>query len=226
MKKLITIAISLLITITSTDSALADDYWIKVEATTTGQYTVNATIQTNIPGPVVLAANLALQDQKPQDIFIGTSFIRVPVSNGKASITIDGSKRTSPYKSKLPTGEYDVEVSFHPLWPDNKAVASANKIDTSITGQAPIHLTASETSSSSAKTAAEGRLWVMENVYMHYPWDPKFWQDKFGEIQEVDYQAGNPDIIKMYYVKSINMTLMVNVLKGDIVTWRSGLAHK
>lgn len=71
----------------------------------------------------------------------------------------------------------------------------------------------------------EGRRWVMLNVYMGQEWDPAFWMLKFGEWKQLEVDRHNPAIIKAYYFESIDMTLIVNVLKGEIVTWRDGEAH-
>ena len=67
--------------------------------------------------------------------------------------------------------------------------------------------------------------WVMENIISGYTWNPMFWRNKFGQWKEVELAHGNPEILKMYYFESIDMTLMVNVLKNEIVIWRIGLAY-
>ena len=71
----------------------------------------------------------------------------------------------------------------------------------------------------------EGRRWVMLNVYMGQKWDPAFWVAKFGDWKQLEVDRGNPAIIKACYFESIDMTLIVNVLKGEIDTWRDGEAH-
>lgn len=75
------------------------------------------------------------------------------------------------------------------------------------------------------KRRNEGRRWVMLNVHMGQEWDPAFWVAKFGDWKQLEVDRGNPAIIKACYFKSIDMTLIVNVLKGEIVTWRDGEAH-
>ena len=198
-----------------------------MKATSTGRYTVDVEIKTNIPGSIVLAVSLALRGQKPQDTFIGTDFIRVPVMDGKAKVTIDGRKRAIPYGSKLPAGDYNVEVSFYPRWPQNEVAAREANINDTIGGRDTIVLSASGRSSSSAKAAADGQRWVMEHFYTNYPWKPEFWRKKFGQMKQVEYRgSGNRRILKMYYIKSINITLLVNDLKKEIITYRMGLAHK
>jgi hypothetical protein len=210
-----------------TGIVVAEKYWIKVKATPTDPYTVDVEIETNIPGAIVLAVNLALKGQKSQDTFIGTEFIRVPVSEGKAKTTIDGRKRAMPFGSKLPAANYYVEATFYPRWSENKVAAIAAKISDTIEGKDSVVLSASGESSSSAEAKERGQRWVMENFYMNYPWKPEFWRKKFGDLELVDYHgSGNPKILKMYYIKSIDMTLLVNDLKKEIITYRMGLAHE
>lgn len=201
--------------------------WIKVKPKVTGRYTVDVKIETNIPGSILLSASLALKGQRPNDTFIGTQFIRVPVQNGKGTATIDGYKFAMPFGSKLPASDYDVQVSFYPNWRENRQTATAEGINNAIKGKASVTLSASGASSSSVKSQAEGRNWVMQNVLPNHPWNFKFWREKFGPWQEVEYRgSGNPKILKMFYFKSIDMTLLVNDLKREIVTYRMGLAHK
>jgi hypothetical protein len=217
----------LTLVVLASQTVVARNFWIKVKPTVRDRYTVDVEIETNIPGSVVLSANLALQGQKPQDTFIGTQFIRVPITNAKGKATIDGRKRTFPYGSELPAGDYYVEVSFYPGWSENSAAANAAGINDTIEAKASITLSASGQSSTSAKGKAEARRWVWENFYAGYPWKPEFWRNKFGELQQVEYRgSGNPKILKMFYMKSIDMTLLVNDLKKEIVTYRMGLAHQ
>ena len=211
------------------NSNVSGQYKIKVKANSTGPTTVDIEIETNIPGNFNLAASLSLKGLKPDDTFIGTAFMRVPVSIGKAKCTIDGNEknRVRPHGSKLPKGEYDVEVSFHPRWKENQKAAKAANISDTIEGKTSVLLLASGQSTSSAKALHDGQRWVMENFYMGYPWKPEFWRKKFGPLQQVKYHgSGNSDILKMYYIKSINMTLLVNALKKEIITYRKGLAHE
>jgi hypothetical protein len=227
MQKIRIAALSLIIATLFNGIVVAEKYWINVNATPTGPYTVDVEIDTNIPGEIFLSVNLSLKGQKPQDTFIGTEFISVPVSKGKAKATIDGSARAMPFGSKLPAGNYDVEASFYPRWPKNKTAAKAANINDTIEGMGSVVLSASGESSSAAQEKERGQRWVMENFYMNYPWKPEFWRKKFGELQQVEYRgSGNPKILKMYYIKSIDMTLLVNDLKKEAVTFRMGLAHE
>ena len=202
-------------------------YWIKVDATVTGPFTVHGNIQTNIPGSIALAAELALTGQKAHDTFIGTDFVKVPVVNGRGEFSIDGTKGILPHGSRLPAGKYEVVVSFHPRWRENSSTAKKVGIKDSIENKTIVQLSASGSSVESAKAKAESQKWVILNVSSGTTWEERFWKKKFGPWQEVDYKGdGNPDILKMYYFKSIDMTLMVNILKGEIVTYRKGMASK
>jgi hypothetical protein len=164
---------------------------------------------------------------KPKDTFIGTDFIKVPIVNGKGKGNINGLDLALPVGSKLPAGTYDVQVKFYPKWAENEAVASEAGIKNPIQGKAIIKLDGSGASAASAKARAEGQRWVILNVSSGMAWEPHFWKKKFGTWQEVENRGeGNPKILKLYYFKSVDMTLLVNVLKGEIVTYRQGLSHQ
>lgn len=68
----------------------------------------------------------------------------------------------------------------------------------------------------------EGRLWVMENFVVGQEWNPNDWIKRFGAWSEIPVTDMNPAIIKKYYFESIDMTITVNTLKGEAVTWTSG----
>ena len=75
------------------------------------------------------------------------------------------------------------------------------------------------------ETRTEARQWVVASVYVGYEWDASFWIERFGMYEQLDVDRYNPNIIKAYYFESIDMTLIVNVLEGEIVVWRNGKAH-
>lgn len=207
-------------------SAAAAPYWIKVTAKATGQYTVQASATTNLPDGAVLSVSLGLADQNPNAIFVGTDFQKITVKAGKASILIDGTKRVFPLNSTLPAGLYNVEVNFHPLWPENRALAGRLKITETLEGIGRVKLSASGANASSVQNKAEQQKWVMLNVDYGDEWDAAFFAKKFGQYNELPLSSGNPRILKMYYFPSIDMTFMVNVYKGEIVLWRSGKANR
>lgn len=67
-----------------------------------------------------------------------------------------------------------------------------------------------------------GRNWVMENFVAGQKWSPNDWIKRFGTWEELPVIDMNPDIMKKYYFKSIDMTVTVNALKGEAMTWSSG----
>lgn len=205
----------------------AEPYWIKVNPSVTGPFTVDVTIETNIRESVTLAISLGLVGQKPQDTAIGTSFIKLPIVNGNGRVSIDGKQNVTPLGVQLPSGNYDVEVGFHPLWSENKAVASRLGITDSIEGKSVVKLEASGATVASVKKKTESQQWIMTNFKQNMPWDPREWKARFGSWKEIKYRGkGNPKIRKMYYFESIDMTLMVNALKREIMTYRMGLQYK
>ena len=232
MKKMILLALMLslslcLIQKSTADAETADKYWIKVKPTITGPFAVNVDIQTNIQAPVTLAVSLALTGQKPDDTFIGTDFKRVTIVDGRATAAIDGTKNVYPHGSQLPSGNYDVEVSYYPNWPENREAAAKLEIKDKIEAKSVIKLTASETTAKSAMKKADGQKWVMTNFYAGMPWDQKAWKAKFGLWQEVEYRGEmDTKILKMYYFKSIDMTFIINILQQKIISYRMGLEHK
>ena len=207
--------------------ALAGQFWIAIDTTVTGPYTVDVSVETNIPAPAVLAVDLTIKGQKDEEVCICTDFIRVPIKDGKGRGTIDGSTNAVPAGTKLPAGEYVVEAKFYPMWPENRSIAQQAGISAPVRTTGLVRLTASGQASADARKSAEGRSWVMENFYMGYPWSPSFWANRFGTLQSIEYRGrGNPTILKLYYLASIDMTLLVNELKGEIVTYRLGKAYE
>lgn len=228
----IVILISILIVQLSAATVFStSNYWIKVRPTVIGPYSVLVDIQTNIPGSVSLGANLELMGLKSSDTFIGTQFTKVSINNGKGSTVIDANlKNTMPGRKggfKLPSGSYNVVVSFHPLWHENKQFAKENNIEKNIEGKATVKLTASGEASKNTKKMLEGQRWLMENVVPGDKWDPVFLEKKFGPYLELEYLGDfNPRIIKLYYFKSIDITITVNVHKMIIDTWDIGINYK
>lgn len=200
--------------------------WIKVKASPTGPFTVDAIITTNLPDDAILSTSLALADQGPDDTFIGTAFEKITVRDAKAGFVIDGTQRVSPMNATLPAGTYDVEVNFHPRWDENQAVAAELNIAESVEGVGQVQLGGSGESVADAKEKAELNDWVMMNVNMGDKWDEAYYIEKLGAYRELELESGNPEILKVYYFPKVDMTFIVNVYKGEITVWRQGEAHR
>jgi hypothetical protein len=201
-------------------------YTIKVTAKPIGRFTVQVNVTSNLPDTAVLAAELGLTNQKPDDVFIGTNYQEIRLKKGKASFIIDGNKRVMPVGSTLPSGQYDVGVSFYPLWEQNRDTAARLKVSSSIEGSTRITLGGSGASASSAQKKQADQKWVMLNVNSGDEWRSGYYTQRFGNYTELPLDNGNPRILKMYYFPSIDMTFMVNVYKGEIELWRRGKANR
>jgi hypothetical protein len=208
-----------------TDAWAEKTWWIHTKAKAVSPFKVEAELTTNIPSNAMLAVRLSLHGQKPENIAIGTEFVAVPISGGKGKVTIDGQFGTFPVGRPLPSGSYDLKASFYPQWEENKAVAAKAGIREVVKSDVVVvKLTGSGVGTAEAKKLAEGQAWVMRNVNVGDRWDPAFWQQKFGPLQEVPYRGiRSARFIHNYYIKSIDMTLTVNTFLGKIYTWRSGL---
>lgn len=221
LKRAARVAVPLLALVGTVASAVPA-YTLQVTPRATGRYTVDIAIKTNLPPGAVLSISLGLAGQKPNDVFIGTDFVRATVQNGRAHAVIDGEKIAMPHGSKLPAGTYDVEVNFYPLWRENRALGLAQGLE-SVTR---VKLGASGGSATSAQKKAAARKWVMLHVDMGDSWAKTNLVGRFGKYVEIPLAAGhgNPHVLAMYYFPGIDMTFMVNKLKGTIEVWRMGKA--
>ncbi len=216
-------------------SAAAEDYWIKVQPTVIDAYQVEAAVTTNIPGPMVLAARLALAGVKPDDPFVGTGFMRFPVEKDSGKMIIHVEKHAMPRGARMFSGTYDVEIFFYASWPDNTDAVKRTGIADTIKVAAPVRLIASGPAPGANAASAKAPVmnsddayrWVTENVFDGFYFRREFWENKFGELEEVAYEGkGDPAVFKMYYIKKINMTLLVDDSRKAVITYRRGLAHE
>jgi len=200
--------------------AAATDYKISIATLLLEGSKVKVDIITNVPGEIEVVADLTIVGQAPDDTVIGTRGEYILIHNGEGQTILDG--------STLPTGEYEVEVSLYPRWglkdDVSKACGLKQDLGYSISARALVTLTGTGESAEVVKKRNQGQRWVKSNVFVGTKWDPSSWVAKFGSWEELKLTSGNPQILKMLYFESIDMTLTVNVLKGEIVTWQSGKA--
>jgi hypothetical protein len=126
-----------------THSSSEGDYWIEVRPTVIAPYTVKVEVETNIPDNAMLSASLNLREQASPGPFIGsygTDFLRVSLTQGKGEVTIDGNLLSIPPVDVLPSGTYEVQVAFHPLWAENNRLAEELGITESITFHSDVQL--------------------------------------------------------------------------------------
>ncbi len=184
------------------EAAVLDDGHVRIKATT------------NIPGTVEVMAVLALSGQDPEDTFVGTDE-RLTLRDGAGEIVLD--------TSTLPTGNYDAEVNFYPRWglvDDRSKQSGANA---ELQARAPIAIVGSGEPVADVIARDAAQQWVMDNVEMGRKWNPDEWK-RFGEPENVALTRHNPAVVKGYYYPSIDMTILVNTLKGEVKVWRLGRA--
>jgi len=200
----------------ATDSYAKDleaAYTISIDAQELEGARVLLKIGTNIPGTIEMMVGLDLVGQAPDDVWIGESK-RIRITNGSAEVELD--------VSQLPTGQYVAEAAFYPRWGFQDDEARNSGITDEILGKQNIRILGSGVSRELVERMERGQKWVMENVSMGMTWKPKFWKRKFGIWDEFPVTTLNPKIIKNYYFSTIDMTIVVNVLKHEVVTWKTG----
>jgi hypothetical protein len=184
---------------------------VKPELLTSGD--VHLDVETNIPGTIEVSAGLSLRGQGENDIWVGKSeYIRI--IGGKGTVTLS--------TGDLPEGEYEAEVSFFPKWGFKDATSRATGITNKLTASSHIKLKGSGVSATDFLFKKNGQKWVMTNVSMGDPRHPNEWTKRFGRYQEIPIDYGNPRILKAYYFPRIDITLTVNILKGEISIRRLG----
>lgn len=190
-----------------------EEYTLTVQGQVVGEDRIQVNVQTNIPGVIDVMAGVSLADQAPDDIFVGKTE-RMTVRVGSAQTAFD--------VSDLPQGEYDVEATFYPRWGFQDERSRATGITEEIESKHSLTLEGSGESVASVSERNEGQRWVMENVSTGMAWNPVEWRDRFGNWEEFAATTRNPDVITNYYFDSIDMTLVVNTFKNEIVTWKMG----
>jgi hypothetical protein len=170
-------------------------------------------LATNIPGTIEIMAGISLSNQDPDDVWIGKNK-RVRLENGTGQVTFD--------VSDLPSGQYEVEATFYPRWGFQDEASKLSGIDENIEYTYPITLKGSGEPAEVAAQRNEDQKWVMENIIVGSEWEREFWMSRFGQWEEFPVTTRNPDIISNYYFESLDMTIIVNTLKDEVVTWRMG----
>lgn len=201
----------------SANNLFSGNFKIEVAPRVIGPSEVEVAITSNIPGTIDVMVGLGLAGQKPDDVFIGTNK-RVAVKNGRATIKIG--------KPDLPAGIYEVEVSFYPRWGPQDAAAKGAGISSNIHTRKFVNLIGTGKSPKAAQKRENDQRWVMENVYTGTRWNHSYWVGRFGKPQQLPTTRWNPKIIKAYYFKSLDMTIFVNELKGEVSHYRMGQATK
>lgn len=195
------------------EEVVKEDYYLTASPEVQAGESVIIPLASNIPGDIEVMVSVGLTGQAPDDIFVGTS--------QRASLK-DGHGETVVQLSEIPQGDYEVDATFYPRW----GFKDGNKIEDIVEPIASethvLALTGSGESSEAHLNRNEGQMWVMDNISVGTPWEPESLRARFGEWEEFPATKRNPDIIKNYYFPDIDMTIVVNKLKGEAVTWSNG----
>lgn len=233
MKKWISIFVVVLLFIVGSKSAYGRPQ-ITITPTVKGDYQVAVEIDTTLPDGAILSLELRRTGLTEDDPFVGTETQDVPVNGGAASLLIDAQQNAAPSIEFFTQGKYDVVATFSELTDGNERFAQQLKTqgeDIEVTKSINMRGNGKTQKAFQALLAQErkkrdGRQWVMSNVHGGYPWDPDFWNKKFGTWENFDPPTGNPQILRMMYFPSIDVTLLVNIYKNEIATWSLGRSEE
>ncbi len=188
---------------------------IEVEAKATNDSIVTFNVKTNIPLPIEVMAMIDLKGQAPDDTYIGYSD-RVKLETSPFSFDLNFSKK------KLPIGDYEAIVRFYPKWGADNGNEKAKKIKVEVADTAYVKLNTPHGTVSERKEFFRKKKWVANNVIVGTAWDKKKFVENLGEYEEL--KVTDSKIIKKYYFKGADKTIIVNTLKKSVVTWKNGRA--
>ena len=88
----------------------------------------------------------------------------------------------------------------------------------------PIKLQGDGTSADKELAKRQAQNWVMGTVHSQYPWDESFFVNRLGNY--VKYKATLSHLHDAYYFPDVDVTLLVNRLRGEVTVWRFGRATR
>jgi len=194
---------------------ITDVYKIEVSATERGPTSVQFKTAVNLPLPIEVMAGLSLQGQKPNDTWIGYSE-KVTLTKPEQSFILD-----FPHKP-IPTGKYAAEVSFYPRWGAKNGNPKAAKIEQNIEGKMVIQLIGNGVDASDRIEKEKMQRWIIDNVYTGAAYDKGVLEQKLGSSIGIKVKTLNPNIIEGHYFPNADMTIYVNILKKEFVTFKFG----
>lgn len=192
-----------------------EEYRIEVNAVEMGPTKVKFSTSTNLPLPVQVMAGISLQGQNPNDTWIGFNQ-KITLKTSEQTFILDFPKKP------LPGGTFDAEVTFYPRWGAKNGNPIAAKIGKNVEGLNVIALTGDGQKAEERMERDRMQLWVMENVNAATPYIESNMRSKLGYSETVAVTSMNPNIIKGHYFPKADMTIYVNTLKNEYVTFRKG----
>ena len=173
-------------------------------------------VWTNLCGLNEGFANVDLAGQRDDDIAIGASE-KIRMRKGRGKVKVD--------TSTLPRGDYELSVVWYPRWGARDARARAAKPGTRVMSNT-MRLRIEKTGPSAKDVARlqKARKEIMLNTSMGMPWKLGPYEDRYGKGERLQVTRYNPRVISAYYFPTLDMTFIVNTLRGTLVTWRLGKA--
>jgi len=115
-----------------------------------------------------------------------------------------------------------VEATFYPRWGAKNGNSIASQIGKNIEGVNQIRLTGDGQRAADRMEKDKMQLWIMENVNPATAYSESTMRAKLGASEPVAVTKMNPNIIKGHYFPKADMTIYVNTLKNEYVTFRKG----
>ena len=192
-----------------------EEYRIEVNAVELGATKVKFSTSTNLPLPVQVMAGVSLKGQNPNDTWIGFNQ-KITLKTSEQTFILDFPEKP------LPGGTFDAEVTFYPRWGAKNGNPIAAKIGKNVEGLNVIALTGDGQKAEDRMERDRMQLWIMENVNPATPYFESNMRKRLGISEPVAVSRMNPNIIKGHYFPKADMTIYVNVLKNEYVTFRKG----
>lgn len=201
-------------------------------------YSVAVDIKTNLPDGTLLMVYMRFADDTvgipsvsiSSDGYSDNAFLSV--RKGKVFGVIDPRQSGEDLEWFI-KGDYEIVVELSASSsPENKKIAKRFGIseddDFEIVKQVSLEGNGKGISSIEPLLAREkGRSWVtMEDTYgqKKWVWTPQQWQEKIGDSEAYSLDDLNPKIFKVFYFKTIDMSVLVDINRDEIIKYKKGRA--
>ena len=198
-----------------------EEPWFRTTGVVTGDYIVDVSIETNIPFDFESGLSIDLAGQDGDEIYIGTGLIRVPVTNGSATVTIDVRDHWD-HSIPFPRGTYELEGYFYNQWKENIEIVELLEISEKVGKVSEITFVGSGESPEILRTHLSRSSWVMLNVNTGEPLSDRIFSN-LPDLQITGRETRNASVdFVHWYSASADITIIVNSFTKEIVTWVKG----
>jgi hypothetical protein len=204
------------------------NYQLSIAVSETGPCSCDVAVGSNVPGIVEVIVALELVGLKGEDAGIGLQQNLKLATGVTGVVHFDGQKDQNPMlpdQKALSDGSYVAEVTLYPNWGLIDGPAKGSRLDRELTSKTKaVVMRCGGTSAASVKKRVADRGWVMRTVYTGLPWKRAVWTRRLGEYRQEPYREGswNSRTTAAYYFPSVDMTLLVNTQKQEVLTFHEG----